>query len=272
MSTYTYDLAFRTAKEAKQKQPEIVFIIEEQYLELVYDRLAVLNSRFMNLAHTYFDGKVDTFISPKTDLFGGFGYGDCGYVTKNGDEAQLHIPLRSGHRMLEATYTIHILAMVLAVPFDEERQSNRDQQVSLETRADRYSRAGWGHMLAGYVGPSLIRWLQRYGSDHRDGIDSFWSAPLPEEVLQAMQITWRAITEGSYKRYADEIRGRISHEGRFLMTCFGNACDISIYPDQWIHDDCEHVRFACHNLDNPDQQLTLLAGLAKLCELARQET
>ncbi len=55
--------------------------------------------------------------------------------------------------------------------------------------------------------------------------------------------------------------------------CPGDACDVSIYPDQ-IYGDAlgtKSVRFACHNLDSAAQQITLIAGIAKLCELARND-
>lgn len=57
-----------------------------------------------------------------------------------------------------------------------------------------------------------------------------------------------------------------------MLGCFGNACDIDIYPDHTCGEmDEPYVRFSCHNLDTAAQQMTLLAGLAKLCELARAE-
>jgi hypothetical protein len=267
MQTHTYDLAFRTAKEVRKRHPEIIFIIKEQYLESLYERLAKLNPRYMSFAHTYFDGRCDSFVSPKTDLLGGFGYGDCGYVTIQNEDAWLHIPLRSGNQTLEATYTIHFLSDALLAPFEEERESNRDQQVFLETTADRYRAAGWGHMLGGHVGPSFVMWLKRYGENNKDGP----TAPLPPAVLNAMHVTWNSVAGDTLKKYHDEIRGEITPHGRFWMKCFGNACDIAIYPEEHIDESCEYVRFACHNLDWPSQQLTLLAGLAKLCELARQE-
>lgn len=268
--THQYDLAFLTPEEAGRDDPEIVFIIPERYLDMLYERLARFNSLYQPFAHKYFGGRADTFVAPTTDLFGGFGYGDCGYVSKENGEALLHIPLR-GNTMLEATYSIHMIADVLMAPFEKETESNRDQQVFLETRADMHRNEGWGHMLAGYLGSSFIRWLKHYGETHKDGLEDFWSAPLPEPVLNAMRTTWGAVTIGGRRNYVSDLRGRISHQGRFLMICFGNACDIAIYPDQRIDEDCEYVRFSCHNLDYPDQQLTLLAGLAKLCELARTE-
>ena len=57
--------------------------------------------------------------------------------------------------------------------------------------------------------------------------------------------------------------------GRLIMDCPGNACGIN--PDEeWGEKDDRGYKFSGHNVDNPMQQLTLLAGLAALHDEARK--
>lgn len=70
-----------------------------------------------------------------------------------------------------------------------------------------------------------------------------------------------------------ECRATIAPDGRFNLKCPGNACEVSIYPDRLYGDNMgtRSVQFSCHNLDGAVQQITLLVGIAKLCELARNK-
>lgn len=54
---------------------------------------------------------------------------------------------------------------------------------------------------------------------------------------------------------------------RFIIDCPGNACGIN--PGDWTNSKDNGYGFSCHNVDNAGQQLTLLVGLAKLCDLVR---
>ena len=61
-----------------------------------------------------------------------------------------------------------------------------------------------------------------------------------------------------------------SSNGWLRVDCPGDACQI--YPSHG--DDIKEGRgyeFACHNVDTPAQQLTLLAGLAALHDRVRKE-
>lgn len=58
---------------------------------------------------------------------------------------------------------------------------------------------------------------------------------------------------------------RLTERGRFSVSCPGDAC--GLYSDEYSsHDGRMGHRFTCHNVDNPGQQLTLLAGLAALSD------
>ncbi|MDD5430760.1 MAG: hypothetical protein PHP03_00845 [Candidatus Pacebacteria bacterium] len=51
-----------------------------------------------------------------------------------------------------------------------------------------------------------------------------------------------------------------NYNGHLHFDCPGNACGL----------DFEEEEFSGHNTDTPAQQITLLAGLAKLCDMARE--
>ena len=82
-----------------------------------------------------------------------------------------------------------------------------------------------------------------------------------EVVMTDMRRAWRATATPQLKNCADRCRARV-HDGRFELDCFGDACDLSMYPDST-------PEFSCHNLDIPFQQATLLAGLASLYQRAK---
>jgi hypothetical protein len=89
-------------------------------------------------------------------------------------------------------------------------------------------------------------------------------------VVTAMRHAWRATARESWQEYVDECKGRIFQRGAFILDCFGNACDVGVYPSEFRTDETSHT-ISCHNLDTAEQQLTFLAGLAKLCELTRED-
>ena len=57
--------------------------------------------------------------------------------------------------------------------------------------------------------------------------------------------------------------------GRFYLRTIGNACDISTLDGEHRQPGEGH-ELGCHNLDTPIQQLSLLAGLATMHELAQK--
>lgn len=77
-----------------------------------------------------------------------------------------------------------------------------------------------------------------------------------EMIEDDMYKAWRATAMKGLKRYANDCYARV-RDDRFELGCFGDACDLSIYPDS-------NPFFSCHNLGTAFQQATLLAGLASL--------
>ena len=58
--------------------------------------------------------------------------------------------------------------------------------------------------------------------------------------------------------------------GRIIMDCPGDACGVHPSEDYWDDKEETGYKFSCHNVDNPMQQLTFLAGLAALHDKARK--
>lgn len=263
-----YEFSFVSPRRRPRTKPRIVITIKTEHLEELDRRLRILADNWLSHANDYCSPDV-TFMYPTSDLFGHteFGYGKCGFVTTNNDETRIEIELSGGVQLYCCTLSIKLLLMALAVPMDI-RQSNQTQQVDVEMRCDRFDPNGYNHAVGGYASSRMIVWLQSQGRRSENG----HNVPLPGEVVRAMRQAWIAVCSAEQKKWAQECGGYITPDGRFILGCFGNACDIAIYPDHTCGEMTGlSVRFSCHNLDSADQQITLLAGLAKLCELARQD-
>jgi len=66
--------------------------------------------------------------------------------------------------------------------------------------------------------------------------------------------------------FRHDFLARWSGRKKLYLKVPGDACDLS--PETYVHDDPEFpYRLTPHNVDSPHQQLTLLAGLAKIEEM-----
>ncbi len=263
---HLYDLAFVSSKEAP---PQFVFTLEEKYLGELNRRLRRVVEHTNAVAYLR---KDMPFAFPTRDLFGNtefFGFGRCGTTNIQDGEVKLCVNLQRGRDaqlLFRASLTLHVLLGALAPPFEEKVvQLNRMQEIDLRTSCEHDMH---GHSLSGYVSGDVALWLQAQGKLVPLGQDY---APVHEEIIAAMREAWAAVSRASEKKWAEDCRGMIATDGRFILTCFGNACDIAIYPDTLAESSRHLVHFSCHNLDHANQQMTLLAGLAKLCEIARRE-
>ena len=261
-----YELSFVSPRRSRTK-PAIVFTLKAEYLDEVCQRLHTLAQRCQKYADNYCSTEV-MFSPLARDIFGNieFGYGRCGFVIIEDGEARLYIELRGADHAPHSALTISLLATALCLPIEGTHASNQIQQIDIQTRCDSKAHV-YGHAVGGYVSSRLRKWLRAEGEKATGE-----HAPLPPPVVKAMQETWKAVSGTTYRKSREGCGGSISKDGRFLLVCPGNACDLAIYPDQVFRGGSElPVRFSCHNLDTAIQQLTLLAGLAKLCELARSE-
>lgn len=262
-----YELSFVAPNRKRRTPPSLVFTIQQQFLAEVQDLLTRLVGQYEMHALQYCPRHA-TFRIPVADLFGNitFGYGQCGFAITRGTDVQMHVELRGGDAVFASTLTIHLLSIALALPFEDQKPSNRTQQIDLSTSCR--GNDSYGHAVHGYVSADLRRWLIRQASMGNGAA----YAPLPPSISDAMRATWLAVA-GGVKPPKNLFGGTITPDGRFLLQCPGNACDIAIYPDHVsaYDDSVTATRFSCHNLDDAHQQLTLLAGLAKMCELARKD-
>lgn len=276
----TYDLAFVGPSRRTRTAPEIVFIINKRQLPETIERLHLLNYRYRDYINNYLGIDGAPFTLPIPDLFGHqeFGFAKCGYCTVEDEKVWFRLQLRPYPWTHYNTLTIFLLTKTLGTTFTQEASSNQEQDVSIMTLAELGRSAGYGHATGGWVAARVVEWLRSYAKANQQpmGIISE-AAPMHPDVIRARQAAAGAmISERKYGYRASkrQIYGWIRTSGAFSMNCYGDACDLGIYPDQIHENDTLHesVELGCHNLDNAEQQLTLLAGLATICQLARESS
>jgi hypothetical protein len=114
-----------------------------------------------------------------------------------------------------------------------------------------------GYSFSGEISFLLRRWLA----------DVSGRREIPE-VIQAMKTAYQKMSV-SFKYYENEFRMNIWENGGLSISCPGDAC--SLYSDQSVSNNTKGYKFGSDNVDNPMQQITLLAGLAALHDRARKE-
>ena len=89
------------------------------------------------------------------------------------------------------------------------------------------------------------------------------------EMKDAMVVAYnKMLGKDSYNEHSTW--AEIAYNNGWLNTsCPGDAC--GLHPADFSIERGEGYRFTCHNVDNPMQQITLLAGLAALHDKARKE-
>jgi hypothetical protein len=264
--TRLYDLSFVSQKGRRTTKPQIVFTFERKHLG---DCLIHIERLVRATDEVKYCGRSVSFRTPVPDLFGNteFGYERCGLVTTSEEEISFCIEL-SETNLHNATLTINILTHALLVyETGNARKSNRLQQVDLETSC---THGMHGHSVGGYISGEMREWLRKRW--HKGDSNNWMKwVSVPKDVITAMRQAWTAVSPKDQHKWVSHCSGSIAEDGRFILNCMGNACDLAIYPDNLRIDEYHSVRFSCHNLDSARQQLTLLAGLAKLCELARTD-
>lgn len=257
-----YGLAFVSKRETLTV-PEIEIEISRDIAD-DFDRWLTEHEDYMRRVGAGYLGQPELFFWPQTiqtELFGrdrgDVGYRSCGYALMGEDAWRIRLPLRQEH-LKETVVTAVMLFEYLAGVPDERRASNRKQPLSIRMGCDRNG-GHTSHPVTGEAFPMLRRWLLTQTP-----------TALPEIIEKSMQEAWRAVVKDEQKKYARDCGAFVSSKGLFSLRCFGDACDVSMYPDM-ADDDPNHFCFySCHNLDYPTQQLTLLAGLAKMSELVEK--
>lgn len=263
-----YGLSFRPPHaEIGIQRPEIVLTVSNETAAKLEELLESRKHRYID--QTYVPGCEPTWQDTQTALGFGFtrrfGYGKCAYVEESGTESRYCFPLiPSQEGRIALTLSLSFLFLDLIQDETKGQQgSNRQQLMTFATRCEDLPQ-GWGHMIGGYAYPAMRVWLSRVAES---GIDD----PLAS-VREAMRLTYLSLDEEYGERLADMCNARLHESGRFLLECPGNACDVAIYPDNDYGAGREGpTTISCHNLDWSRQQLTLLAGLAALHQLAEAE-
>lgn len=102
-----------------------------------------------------------------------------------------------------------------------------------------------------------------------------WFRKNPErtvyEAEEAMKIVWTKIQGESDDIDRLNIWAKTGKNGLFYISCPGNRTDLVPDVNFGPHRGKEGYKFYSHNLDTSAQQITLLAGLAALCDKVRRE-
>lgn len=262
-----YGLSFRPpSAEAGIQRPEIVLTVSNETAVKLEALLESHKHRYIDQA--YVPESVPTWQDMQPTLGLGFsrqfGYGKCAYVEQSDTESRYCFPLIPEQEgCIALTLSLSFLFLDLVQDEAEGQGSNRQQLMTFSTRCENRPE-GWGHMIGGYAYPAMRAWLSRTAESGTDD-------PLAT-VRDAMRLAYRSLDPEHAELLVDMCDARLHESGRFLLECPGNACDVAIYPD------CDYgligempTTISCHNLDWVRQQLTLLAGLAALHQLAEAD-
>lgn len=205
-------------------------------------------------------------LSPLSAKEGAFGYRKCAVVENGAQRKQIVFPIRkSTVRETVATLNrvLSILSFVVEDSFNIIRSGK--QLFTAETNAGSFGMHS--HNIYGWVSTLLKKWLLEYFESHerqRLGWPRSEVVLFPPNIVEALAMTWKAASGRKPSDMAmDGVGGYINEDERFMMCCPGNACDVAIYPDNT-------EMISSHNLDTPDQQLALLAGLFSLFEFIQK--
>lgn len=144
----------------------------------------------------------------------------------------------------------------IAIIYEGETSATRPQLFTVDTNTAQEAHGG---SLCGEFSDYLSRQIADHFVNGNSDI-------IRQEITEAMKIAYKQLfwsTDGS--GYYD---ARLTEKGRFSVSCPGDAC--GLYSAEHSHDGSTGHRFGCHNVDNPGQQLTLLAGLAALSDFIRK--
>lgn len=175
------------------------------------------------------------------------GFGGCGKVRMEGETVRVTLPLsrRSSRPVL---LTLSFLLRHLYLPHGHKEYLLLVEMACAPKR----------HSIWGYVSGEFRSKLKLITDDDR------------ETIVRKMRRAYTSVARKGHARFADKCLVWVSgEEERFTLGCFGDACDVSIYPDH-CYGTGTSSEFSCHNLDFPFQQATLLAGLAALYECAKK--
>lgn len=159
---------------------------------------------------------------------------------------------------LSATFTLIFAYLQIS---EKESGSGKSQLITVSTITDREMHGG---SLSGQFSIGLISWMRTIKNPKNLLIS------LKKATIKVFEIMDTRSINGVDHFYDYQFRINLN-DGRLIIDCPGDAC--GIHPDQTdqnFFSEKSGYQFSCHNVDNPLQQLTLLASLATLHDEARK--
>lgn len=195
-----------------------------------------------------------------------FGYQGCASVTQYRGSCEIHFELYDFSSRCAVASLNHTLVALNMLFHDMDgiiTDIHVPQFLELNTI---FGNTLHGHSAGEYIHPQFGTWLARKQECNKSLLRS--------KVVNAMNEVWTTLTHEKLKKHASQAKLIFMDDGRFVLTCFGDACDIGVYPDYVGNGTplgAHIVKFGSHNLDNHFQQLTLIAGLAEMVGQAQRD-
>lgn len=253
---FVYDLDFVSRTTSLSRKPEIAIHLSEATFETVLRGMRNLTDGW--------DRAREYLSSEKPPVLHGeyIGYGRCCRVLRCDEGVSVYLMLQRS-KLREVVVTLVLLTSALRGCY-RGGDAGHDEKQQLLDIGTYINPTPHGHCPEGRSFPVFGRWLKRQVGDV--------GCTTAVQVREAMMEGWRAVAPLASRSYADESNCHFAEDGRFALGCFGDSCDLAIYPDGVIGDVGEYAaRIHSHNVESAHEQITLLCGLAALCGLARRE-
>lgn len=119
-----------------------------------------------------------------------------------------------------------------------------------------------GGSIGGRFSPHFISKLKSYGDGAHFDVAS-------EAMIKVYRHMWKSRRPNKKDYDYDKSRTKAWQNlpGNLLLDVPGDACGIHPSPHVYEIRNEEGIEFTCHNVDSPLQQLTLLTGLAAMCDM-----
>lgn len=159
-------------------------------------------------------------------------------------------------KAFELCESLSVLTSYLGILLENDTTCTHEQLMTVRTHTTRTSR---GSPMSGVFSRTTAHWMLRRGN-----------GPIPEMAV-AMKVAWWHMMVPQ-REFNDErdIAASLNHNnGSLNVNCPGVACGLN--PHHQGIPIGYGYQFSDHNVDTPEQQLTLLAGLSALHDLIRKE-
>ncbi len=210
----------------------------------------------------------DAFIPQTSDREWGFGPVISQIERNNSD----WITFRSSMPKSEGEYKmdwdkLRALSATLAIFFDylngvEPADSNIPHLATIRLSLRSRSTHMHGAPISVRVEPALARWAQNNTNTKNEGA-----------VLKTMKEAYYRMTGEKKRKYEDlDFRVNINPPRKILLDCPGDACGLGFNYGTSIEKGPDaSYDLTPHNTDSPIQQITLLAGVAKIVSIAAKD-